>query len=117
QGSCVTVLLAPGAPRGRLSTEITTSTVPVAAGSRHVVRACRSGWTARGAGRRRRHARRDRQLVVEEHARRAAEGATAADLRAPQLNARRNCNCRSSAAAAAGLRATAAMNEAAIQAP
>jgi len=50
QGSCVTVLLAPGAPRARLSTEITTSTVPVAAGSRHVVRACRSGWTALGAG-------------------------------------------------------------------
>jgi hypothetical protein len=50
QGNCVTVLLAPGATRPRLSTEITTSTVAVATGRQHVVRACRSGWTALGAG-------------------------------------------------------------------
>jgi len=50
QGSCVTVLLAPGVPRARLSTEISTSTVAVAPGRQHVVRACRAGWTALGAG-------------------------------------------------------------------
>ena len=50
QGSCVTVLLAPGVSRARLSTEITTSSVAVAPGSQHVVRACRAGWTALGAG-------------------------------------------------------------------
>ena len=50
QGSCVTVLLAPDVASARLSTEITTSTVAVAPGSQHFVRACRSGWTALGAG-------------------------------------------------------------------
>jgi len=50
QGSCVTVLLAPGVAQARLRTEISTSTVAVAPGRRHAVRACRSGWTALGAG-------------------------------------------------------------------
>jgi hypothetical protein len=50
QGSCVTVVLGPGVRRARLSTEITTSTVVVPPGSQHVVRACRPGWTALGAG-------------------------------------------------------------------
>lgn len=50
QGSCVTVLLAPGAAEARLRTEISTSAVTVAPGRQHVVRACRSGWTALGAG-------------------------------------------------------------------
>ena len=50
EGSCVTVVLGPGVRRARLSTEITTSTVAVAPGLQHVVRACRPGWTALGAG-------------------------------------------------------------------
>lgn len=50
QGSCVTVLLAPNVAQARLRTEISTSTVAVAPGRQHVVRACRSGWTALGAG-------------------------------------------------------------------
>jgi hypothetical protein len=50
QGSCVTVLLGPGVARTQLRTEISTSTVMVAPGRQHAVRACRAGWTAIGAG-------------------------------------------------------------------
>ena len=50
QGSCVTVLLGPGVAQTQLRTEISTSNVTVAPGRQHAVRACRSGWTALGAG-------------------------------------------------------------------